>query len=127
VVVSLLGCTTKSTFEVGFSAASPQRSSLSFRKRTPSLSPEATTRRFQRLTQPPKAGPSPLKGLSKRDLELVTLWLLSSTHVGPQDSAADIQAERYKQVASLTHKPVINRLPQTGSSLPWGTFEVLLN
>jgi LPXTG-motif cell wall-anchored protein len=73
--------------------------------------------------------PVTIKGLSKRDLELVTLWLLSSTHVGPQDSAADIQATRYKQVASLTHKPVVNRLPQTGSSLPWiallGSFCIL--
>ena len=32
--------------------------------------------------------PEELKGLSKTDLELVTLWLLSSTQVGPGDSAA---------------------------------------
>jgi hypothetical protein len=63
--------------------------------------------------------PVTIKGLSKSDMELVTLWLLSSTHVGPQDGAADIQAQRYRQVASVTHKPVINRLPQTGSQLPW--------
>jgi LPXTG-motif cell wall-anchored protein len=63
--------------------------------------------------------PPILKGLSKSDLEVVTLWLLSSTHVGPKDNAAGIQAERYPEVASAAHKPVIARLPQTGSALPW--------
>ena len=62
--------------------------------------------------------PVQIKGLSKSDLELVTLWLLSSTHVGPGDSAAGIQAERYRQVASAERKPVVSRLPQTGSNLP---------
>ncbi len=63
--------------------------------------------------------PPTIKGLSKSDLELVTLWLLSSTRVGPSDSSAGIQAERYRQIASVEHKPVIARLPQTASSLPW--------
>ena len=64
--------------------------------------------------------PEELKGLSKTDLELVTLWLLSSTQVGPGDSAAGIQAERYPEVAQASHpKPRIARLPQTASNLPW--------
>ncbi len=68
------------------------------------------------------------KGLSKDDMEVVTLWTLSSTKVGPSDAAPAIKAERYKaasstgddQVASVTRKPkpVIARLPHTGSSLP---------
>jgi len=69
---------------------------------------------------PASEGKPPLiKGMSKSDLELVTLWLLSSTQVGPGDSAGGIQAERYQeQVASAPQKPVIPRLPQTGSNLP---------
>jgi LPXTG-motif cell wall-anchored protein len=73
--------------------------------------------------------PAQIKGLSKSDLELVNLWLLSSTHVGPADNAGGIQAEHYRQIASVSHKPVIARLPQTGSNLPWvgllGTFSIL--
>jgi hypothetical protein len=62
--------------------------------------------------------PLTIKGLSKSDLELVTLWLLSATHVGPEDSSGGIQAERYRQVASVSHRPAIARLPQTASNLP---------
>jgi LPXTG-motif cell wall-anchored protein len=58
------------------------------------------------------------KGLSKSDLQLVTLWLLSATHVGPGDASGGIQAERYPQVA-VARKPVISKLPQTASNLPW--------
>jgi LPXTG-motif cell wall-anchored protein len=72
--------------------------------------------------------PAKIKGLSKSDLELVNLWLLSSTHVGPGDTSGGIQAEHYHQIASVSHRPVISRLPQTGSSLPWvallGAFSV---
>ena len=63
--------------------------------------------------------PVDIKGLSKTDLDVVTLWLLSSTRVGAQDGAGTIQAQRYKQVASAERKPVIGRLPQTASYLPW--------
>jgi len=50
------------------------------------------------------------KGLSKDDLEVVTLWLLSSTTVGPNDAKPGIQAERYQappssQVASVGAGP----------------------
>ena len=40
------------------------------------------------------------KSLSKDDLEVVTLWLLSSTTVGPNDSKPAIQAEKYKAPAT---------------------------
>lgn len=36
------------------------------------------------------------KSLSKDDMEVVTLWLLSATTVGPNDSKPAIQAEKYK-------------------------------
>ncbi len=62
--------------------------------------------------------PAKIKGLSKSDLELVNLWLLSSTHVGPEDKSGSIQAEHYRQVATVSHR-AIARLPQTGSNLPW--------
>ncbi len=79
------------------------------------------------------------KGLSKDDMEVVTLWTLSSTKVGPGDAAPAISAEKYKarksttsgadtQVASAQDapsapaprkaKPVIAKLPHTGSDLP---------
>jgi LPXTG-motif cell wall-anchored protein len=68
-----------------------------------------------------------IKGLSQSDLELVNLWLLSSTHVGPGD-AGTISAEHYKQVASV-QKPKVGKLPQTGSSLPlialFGVFSLI--
>lgn len=66
--------------------------------------------------------PVSIQGLSKGDLELVTLWLLTPTKVGPGDSAG-IEAKRYSNIASVERKPVISRLPQTGSNLP---FIVLL-
>ena len=79
------------------------------------------------------------KGLSKDDMEVVTLWTLSSTKVGPGDAAPAISAEKYKarksttsgadtQVASAQDapsapaprkaKPVIAKLPHTGSDFP---------
>ncbi len=39
------------------------------------------------------------KNLSKDDMEVVTLWLLSSTTVGPNDTVPAIKAEKYQQVA----------------------------
>jgi hypothetical protein len=70
---------------------------------------------------PASEGKSPeLKGLSRSDLELITLWLLSATQVGPGDNAAGIQAERYPGAAQAAlHKPHIAKLPQTASFLPW--------
>ena len=68
--------------------------------------------------------PAEISGLSKDDMEIVTLWQLSSTRVGPDDTAApQIKAEKLQQVASVkAPKPPIARLPHTGSVLP----EVLL-
>jgi hypothetical protein len=63
--------------------------------------------------------PPQIKGLSKSDLELVTLWVLTPTQVGPGDSSGGIQAKRYTQVASAEPKPPIAKLPQTASNLPW--------
>ncbi len=68
------------------------------------------------------------KGLSKDDLEVVTLWLLSSTTVGPSDGTAGdakpgIQAERYQappssQVASVGPGPAVS---DAGSQATTGT------
>ncbi len=78
-------------------------------------------------------------GLSKDDMEVVTLWTLSSTKVGAGDAAPAISAEKYRakrtsaaantEVASAgqdapnaaaprAQKPVIAKLPHTGSDLP---------
>ena len=56
-------------------------------------------------------------GLSKSEMQLITLWLLSPTTVGPNDQGG-IKAERLQQVASNTHRPVIAKLPHTASPLP---------
>ncbi len=75
------------------------------------------------------------KGLSKEDMEVVTLWTLSSTKVGASDAAPAISAAKYKapktidtQVASTQDapaapvvrkaRPVIAKLPHTGGDLP---------
>lgn len=55
--------------------------------------------------------------LTKDEAQVVTLWLLTPTAVGPK-TPAGIKAQRYTQVASLEHKPVIKRLPHTASELP---------
>ena len=63
--------------------------------------------------------PAEVSGLSKEDMEIVTLWLLSSSTVGPTDTAPTIKAEKMQQVASnKPPKPVIDRLPHTASALP---------
>lgn len=63
--------------------------------------------------------PAEVSGLSKEDMEIVTLWLLSSSTVGPADAAPTIKAEKMQQVASnKPPKPVIDQLPHTASDLP---------
>ena len=71
---------------------------------------------------------SEMKSLSKDDMEIVTLWMLSSTQVGPNDTAGpQIKAEKMQQVASATPpKPPISRLPHTGSMLPAALLTGLL-
>ena len=56
--------------------------------------------------------------LTKSEMQIITLWLLSPTSVGPNEKAG-IKAVRFQQVASITHKPVIARLPHTASLLPY--------
>ena len=56
--------------------------------------------------------------LSKEDMKIVTLWLLSSTRVGPSDAKPAIKAERYNIASNKTPKPPIAALPHTASSLP---------
>lgn len=45
------------------------------------------------------------KGLSRDDMEVVTLWLLSATTVGPNDTVPAIKAEKYQQVAGNEPPP----------------------
>jgi len=56
--------------------------------------------------------------LSTEDMRLVTLWLLSSTRVGPSDSEPSIKAERYQTTLYGQPKPALAALPHTASSLP---------
>ncbi len=63
--------------------------------------------------------PAELSGLSKDDMEIVSLWMLSATRVGPSDAAPQIKAEHFQQIASARPAhPVISRLPHTGSEVP---------
>jgi hypothetical protein len=56
--------------------------------------------------------------LSKEDMQMLTLWMLTFEEVGPGNEKAGIKAERYQTVASVSHKPVIAALPHTGSQMP---------
>jgi hypothetical protein len=56
-------------------------------------------------------------GLSREEMHVVTLWLLTPTSVGP-NSPGGISAARYQEVARVERKPVIARLPHTASPLP---------
>jgi hypothetical protein len=55
--------------------------------------------------------------LSRDEMHIITLWLLTPTSVGP-NSPGGISAARYQQVARVERKPVIARLPHTASELP---------
>ena len=76
--------------------------------------------------------PDALASLSHSDMEMVTLWMLSPTPVGP-DTPAGIQAARYKAPAEQASnnepapprsrpaakaRPVVAALPHTASELP---------
>jgi hypothetical protein len=56
--------------------------------------------------------------LSKSDMQLITLWMLSLEQVGSGEHPPGIKAERYEQTASVNHKPVISALPHTASWMP---------
>ena len=63
------------------------------------------------------------KSLSKDDMEVVTLWLLSSTTVGPNDTKPSIQAEKYQapantEVASAQPAPAAAPAPSSSYSSP---------
>jgi hypothetical protein len=62
--------------------------------------------------------PDAAKQLSDKDLQVVTLWLLTPTHVG-----AGIAATKYtggnQQVASVDMPAKPKQLPHTASYLPW--------
>lgn len=61
---------------------------------------------------PESEGHSPqLSGLSQEDMQLITLWVLTPTHVGP-----GIQAAKLSQVASA--EPPVKSLPHTASDTP---------
>ena len=66
---------------------------------------------------PESEGMASKASLSKDEMQIITLWLLSPTKVGP-GAPAGIQAARYQQVASAAHKPVVARLPHTASLVP---------
>ncbi len=67
---------------------------------------------------PESEGMSTRAQLTGDEMHLITLWLLSPTHVGPND-ATGIKAERLQQVASVAHKPAVGKLPHTAGYLPW--------
>ena len=56
--------------------------------------------------------------LSKDDMKLLTLWLLSFEQVSPDNKTSGIKAVRYQETASVSHKPVISSLPHTASQVP---------
>jgi LPXTG-motif cell wall-anchored protein len=67
---------------------------------------------------PASEGHAPeISGLNKEEMELITLWMLTPTHVG--SAAGDhvqIKADKLTQMASA--KPPIATLPHTGSLMP---------
>lgn len=56
--------------------------------------------------------------LSREDMKLVTLWLLSSSRVGPADSKPSIKAERYQTASFVQPRPALATMPHTASFLP---------
>ena len=60
--------------------------------------------------------------LSKQDMQMVTLWMLTPTPVGPDNQGAGIKAARYQQVASVhvpkPPRPAMAALPHTASLMP---------
>lgn len=71
------------------------------------------------------------KTLSKDEMKLLTLWMLSFEQVGPggdtTSSGKAIKAVRYQETASVSHKPVIGALPHTASWMPMVWLGALLS
>jgi hypothetical protein len=65
-------------------------------------------------------------GLSRNQMQIISLWLLTPTKVGP-DAPAGIAAKHYQNVASLRTPPPIKRLPHTASELPVVWLAALLS
>jgi hypothetical protein len=56
--------------------------------------------------------------LSSKDMQLLTLWLLSVQQVQSNGQAPTVKAERYQPVSFAKQKPVIAALPHTASLVP---------
>lgn len=82
--------------------------------KVPAIDPESEGRRVD-------------PALSTEDMKLVTLWLLSSTHVDPSDPKPSIKAERYNTASYVQPKPALAALPHTASSLPLVLLTSLLS
>ena len=67
---------------------------------------------------PASEGMPTSSALSKNQMQMISLWLLTPTTVGPS-APAGIAAKHYENVASLHVPPPIKRLPHTASDLPW--------
>jgi len=59
-----------------------------------------------------------LANISRDDLQVLTLWLLSLQEVGPDAPSGGIKAERYQQTVSAAYRPAIKSLPHTASLMP---------
>jgi hypothetical protein len=65
--------------------------------------------------------------LSKNDMRLITLWLLSPTPVSASADGGGIKAERYEQASNtVPPKPPIRQLPHTASDMPWAWMAAFL-
>lgn len=68
---------------------------------------------------PASEGLPAAKNLSKDDLQTVTLWMLSSTRVGPENASQPaIQAERYQPVAAPAQSAHYSAAASTSSASP---------
>ena len=65
--------------------------------------------------------------LSREDMRLITLWLLSSTQVGPSNNKPSIKAERYQTASYVQPKVALGAFPHTASSLPLVLLASLLS
>jgi hypothetical protein len=66
---------------------------------------------------PESDGMKTTASLSKEEAQMITLWLLTPTPVGP-NAPAGIEAHKLQQVASLEKPNLPAKLPRTASDLP---------
>ena len=62
--------------------------------------------------------PSPLKNLSKDDMQIVNLWVLALTTTGPNNKTTAILAQRYQGNKSATATMAANSQPVAAPSAP---------